>query len=75
MDDISPRQRKVDLWLSPKSRLENIILDFKEVFCLLSSLSNFVNLALLNNIRIFYDNENKTLYNVHTKEILAYTKR
>lgn len=58
-----------------RDRSKNIILNLKNVFLLLSSLSNFIRLALLNNIEIFYNNKNKILYNINTKEVLAYNKK
>lgn len=49
--------------------------DLKDVFLLPSSPSNLVSLALLNNGGIYHDNENETLYDVDTKEVLAQAKR
>lgn len=52
-----------------------MILDLKDVFFLPSSPSNLTSLALLNNYGIFNDNENETLYDLKTKEVLAQAKR
>lgn len=52
-----------------------MIFDFKDLFFLSSSLSNFVSLALLNNSRIYHNNKNKTLYNVNTKKVLVQAKK
>lgn len=72
---VSPGRGKVRLRLSQKDGSEGVILNLKDVFYLPSSPSNLVSLALLNNSGIFHDNENETLYDVRTKEVLAQAKR
>ncbi len=52
-----------------------MVLNLNDVFLLPSSPSNLVSLGLLNIQGIFYDNENKTLYDKRMKETLAYAKR
>lgn len=74
-DGVSPGRGKVRLRLSQNDGTEGIILDLKDEFFLLSSQCNLVSLALLNNHSIFHDNENETLYNLETKEVLAEAKR
>lgn len=70
-DKVSPDWKKVQLCLSQKDDTKRIILNLKDVFFLLSSPCNFVSLALLNNYKIFYDNKNKTLYNLKTKKVFV----
>lgn len=74
-DGVLPGRGKVRLRLSQKDGSEGIIFDLKDVFFLPSSPSNLVSLALLNNGGIFHDNENETLYDVDTKEVLSQAKR
>lgn len=67
---------KVPLWLSFKDTgVKEVVLDFKNVYYLLSSSSNFVNLGLLNDYNIHHDNKNETLYDREIKEVLAHAKR
>lgn len=70
-DDVLLWRKKIHLQLNQIDGSEEIIFDFQEIFFLPSSLLNLVSFALLNNHGIFYGNENKTLYNVHSKEVLA----
>lgn len=70
-DRLSPGRRKIRLRLAQKNGSEGMVLDLKDIFLLPSSPSNLVSLALLNNGRIYHNNENETLYNVDTKEVLA----
>lgn len=74
-DSVSPGQEKIRFRLSQKDDLERIILNLQNMFFLPSSQSNLVNLAPLNNCRIFQNKENKTLYNIYLKEILAQAKQ
>ncbi len=52
-----------------------MVLSLKNLFLLLHYLFNLVNLGFFNKYKIFYDNENKTLYDKSTKKSLAYPKR
>ncbi len=74
-DGVSPGRGKVRLCLSQKDGTEGVILNLKDVFFLPSSPYNLVSLALLNNHKIFYDNENETLYDLETKEVLVQAKQ
>ncbi len=65
----------VRIQLSQKNRSQRVILNFKDVFNLSNRLSNLVSWTLLNNSDILYNNKNKTLYNVCSKEILAQAKK
>lgn len=56
---------------SKKDGTEGVILDLKDLFFLPSSPSYLVSLALLNNHNIFHNNENETLFDLRTKEVLA----
>lgn len=74
-DGLSLGHGKMRLRLSLENRLERVILDLKDVYYLPSSLSNLVSLGLLNDHDIYHDNENKTLYDRKTKEVLAHAER
>lgn len=63
--------KKIHFCITSKNKSQRIIIDFKVVFLLLSSLSNLISLTLLNNSRIYYNNKNEILYNINTKNILA----
>lgn len=52
-----------------------MILNLQNVYYLLTSPYNLVNLGLLNNSRIFYDNGNKTLYQLGNNKILAQARQ
>lgn len=52
-----------------------MIFDLKDVFFLPSNPCNLVSLVLLNKHDIFYNNKNKTLYNLKIKEVLAQARR
>lgn len=70
-----PRKRKIRLRLSLEDRSKGLILNLQNFYYLLSSLYNLVSLELLNNNRILDDNENKTLYQLKSKKVLAQTKK
>lgn len=74
LNRISLKQRNVCLCLSLKRGEKGIIFDLKNVFFLLNSLSNLVSLGLLNDYRIFHNNENKILYSKKTKTHLIYAQ-
>lgn len=69
-----PVEKAYNLVLAKKNGIKNIILDFNDVFFLSNSLCNLINLILLNNHKIFYNNKNKTLYDLDTKEVLTQVK-
>lgn len=73
-EGISPGQGKVRLRLavSRESEREGVILTLNNIYYPPSSPSNF---SLLNDNKIYLDNENETLYDSDTKEILASTQR
>ncbi len=73
-DGVSPGRGKVRLRLSQKDGTEGVILNLKDVFFPPSSPCNLVSLALLNNHKIFHDNENETLHDLETKEVFAQAK-
>lgn len=76
-EGISPGRGKVRLRLavSRESEREGVTLTLNNVYYLPSSPSNLVSLAVLNDNKIYLDNENETLYDSNTKEILASTQR
>lgn len=54
---------------------EGLILNLRNVFYLPKSPSNLVSLGLLNDAGIYYDNENKSLYNKVSRKPLAFAQR
>lgn len=74
-DGISPGRGKVRLRLSLQDGCEGVILDLKNVYFLPSSPSNLVSLGLLNDHHVFHNNENETLYDRNTKQVLAHAQR
>lgn len=71
LDEIFPGKESVQLRLAIRDRLENLILNFQNIFYLLNSPCNLVSLGFLKNSSIFYNNKAETLYEVKTKKILA----
>lgn len=73
---VSPGQGKVCLQIaiSKNTDKEKVIFTLNNMYYLLSSPSNFVSLALLNNNKIYYDNKNEIFYDSDTKEILVSTQ-
>lgn len=65
---------KVRLCLANKNK-DIAILNLKNIHYLPSNPSNLVNFALLNDCRIYYNNEKKKLYKRSLKKILASAKR
>lgn len=75
-EGISPGRGKVRLRLavSRESEEKGVTLTLNNVYYLPSSPSNLVSFALLNDNKIYLDNENETLYDGDTKAILALTQ-
>ena len=74
-DGISPGRGKVQLRLSLENGLKGAILDLKNVYYLPSSPSNLVSLGLLNDHDIYHKNEDETLNDRKTKDVLADAER
>lgn len=74
-DGVLPGHEKVRFYLSLKNGCEKVVLNLNNIFLFSSNCFNFVSLNFLNIHRIFYNNENKMLYNKKPKKILAYVKR
>lgn len=72
---ISPGRGKIRLRLALKDGSEGLILNLSNVFYLPNSPCNLLSLGLLNNSGIYHDNENETLYEIHTRQILAQAQR
>lgn len=72
---ISPGRGKVKLYLSLKDGSKGLVLNLLDTFYLPNSPCNLVSLACLNNSRIFYNNKNKNLYHIKTRQILAQVPR
>lgn len=74
-DGISPGRGKIRLRLGLKDSSEGLILNLRYIYYLPNSLCNLVSLGLLNDSRIFHDNENETLYQIEPKKTLAQAQR
>lgn len=74
-EGIFPGRGNVRLRLSQKDGSEGVILNLSDVYFLPHSPCNLVSLGRLNSNYIFYNNENKTLYHVKTRKILAHAQR
>lgn len=68
---ISPDRKKIRFRLALKDRSKGLILNLHNVFYLPNSPCNLLSLGLLNNSSIYHDNENKTFYKIHTRQVLA----
>lgn len=55
-------RRKIQLRLSLEDDLKNLILNLQNVYYLLNSFCNLVNLGFFNNNGYYHDNEYKNLY-------------
>lgn len=66
-DRIFPEKMKIWLRLGLKNSSKGLILNLQNVYYLPKSSCNFVNLGLLNDSSIYYDNENKMLYKFNTR--------
>ena len=71
LDGISPGRGKIRLRLALKNGSEGLILNLSNMFYLPNSPYNLLSLGLLNNSGIYHDNENKTFYKIHTRQLLA----
>lgn len=67
-------KEKVRLYLAHKNK-DEIILNFKNVYYLLGSLSNFASFAFFNNYKIYYNNKKEKLYEKFLERIFASAKR
>lgn len=67
LDNISLGQRKIQLRLSPKNGFKGLIFNFQNIYYLPKSLYNLISLGLLNDSSIYYDNKNKTLYEINIR--------
>ncbi len=74
-DGISPGRGKIRLRLALKAGSEGLILNLHNVFYLPNSPCNLLSLGLLSNSGIYHDNENETLYEIHTRQVLAQAQR
>lgn len=75
IDSSSPGKARIQFRLGLKDGNKGMILNLQNVYYLLTSSYNLVNLRLLNNNRIFYDNRNKTLYQLGNNKILAQARQ
>lgn len=70
-DGILPGRGKLRLRLALKDGFEGLILYLSNMFYPPNSLCNLLSLKLLNNSSIYHNNENETVYEIHTKQILV----
>lgn len=70
-DELSPKRKKIQLWLDPKNNRSGMILYLKNIYHLPNSPCNLVGLKLLNNSKIFYNNQNEILYQLRSKKVSA----
>lgn len=70
-NEVSPSRKRMRLQLAFKDRTEGLILNLQNVYYLPNSLYNLVSLGLLNDSRIYHQNENKTLHQVKSKQTLT----
>lgn len=68
-------RERIQLRLGLKNGSKGLILNLQNVYYLPNSPCNLVNLELLNNCEIFYDNENKTLYQLESKRVLVQVRQ
>ncbi len=70
-DRISLDREKIRLRLALKDKSKGLIFNLYNVFYLSNSPCNPLNFGLLNNSGIYHDTKNKTLYEIHTRQVLA----
>lgn len=58
-------KKKIELRLTLKNRLKNLIFNFYHVLYLLNSLCNLFSLSFFNNCYIYYNNKNEIFYKIH----------
>lgn len=67
---------KIHFCFAQKKILEEMIFNLENIFLWVNSLSNLINVILLNNNKIYYNNKNAViLYNVNIREVLVQTKK
>lgn len=74
-DGVSPGRGKIRLHLALEDGSEGVALTVNNVLYMPNSPCNLVSLGRMNNSGIFYNNENKTLYDVKTRRTLAHAQR
>lgn len=72
---VCPGRGTIQIRLALKDKREGIVLNLWNIYYLPNSLFNLVNLSLLNNVNIFYDNEYHRLYNKISQKPLVFTQR
>lgn len=70
-DGLSPSREKIQLQLKLKDDNKRIILNLQDVYYFPSNACNLMSLRLLNNSKIYYNNQNKTLYQLRSNRLLA----
>ncbi len=74
-DRSSSGRGKTRLQWSFEDGSEGLVLNLRNVYYLPSSPCNLVSLGLLNSSGILHDNQNKTLYQLGSKKVLAQARR
>lgn len=75
LDKISPRQRTIQIRLALEDRIKGVILNFCNIYYLLNSSSNLINLSFLNDIGIYYNNKQQVLYNKANEKLFAFIQQ
>lgn len=65
----------IQIWPKLEDGSKEMILNLQNVYCFLSSLCNLMSFKLLNNNKIYYNNRNKTLYQLKSNRVLAQARR
>lgn len=74
-DGMSPGRGIVRIRLILKDRSKGVILNLRDIYYLSNNPSNLINLRLLNNANILYDNERHNFYNKVSKKPLAFAEQ
>ncbi len=72
---VSPGRGTVRIRLALEDGIEGIILNLRNVFYFPNSPSNLINLSLLNNAGIYYENEQQVLYDKASQKPLVFAQQ
>lgn len=74
-NEFSSKRGKIRLRLDFEDRNKVFILNLQNVYYFSNNPCNYISLGLLNNSGILHNNENKTLYQLGSKKILAQARK
>ncbi len=74
-DGVSPGRGTVWIRLALEDRTEGVILNLQNIYYVSNSPSNLISLSLLNDVGVYYDNEQQVLYNKTSQRPLVFTQR